>query len=98
MYFSAASDSGTLGASNGGRLKLANIVRQSLAAKSAYVGPGTGRAETVPNMRVNWLSLYRQRERLAVLVARNFEGPVVVVDAGWLRKVDWVVSNMFAVR
>jgi len=46
-----------LGASSGGRLKDAKTVMQSRAAKRAYEAPGMGRADTVPNRRVNWLSL-----------------------------------------
>jgi len=57
IYFSAASESGILGASRGGRLKDAKTVKQSRAAKRAYEAPGMGRAETVPKRRVNWLSL-----------------------------------------
>lgn len=35
--------------------------------------------------------------RFAVEVATNFEGPEVVVLAGWLCVVDWKVSRVLAV-
>ena len=57
-----------------------------------------GRAETVPNIFVNWLSLYRQRLRFAVLVAANLERPLLVAEAGLLVVVDLTVSRVFAVR
>lgn len=88
MYFSAASESGRDGAMIDGRLKDAKTVMQSLTAKSAYVTPGTGREETVPNRRVNCESLYRHRERFAALVATNLAGPLEVLEAGASETVD----------
>lgn len=96
-YFSAASDRGREGASNGGRLNDAKMVRQSLAANKLYVIGGTGRGDTVPKSFVNWLSLYRHRLRLALLVAANFAGPLVTVDAALPEVVDLNVSSMLAV-
>ena len=57
-----------------------------------------GRAETVPNILVNWLSLYRQRLRFAVLVAANLARPLLVAEAGLLFTVDLTVSRVLAVR
>lgn len=96
--FCAASDRGIRGAIKGGRLKEANMVRQSLAAKSAYVGPGTGRAEPVPKRRVNWLSLYKHSDKFAALVPTNLEAPEEVVDADLLLRTDLVVSIVLAVK
>lgn len=39
-----------------------------------------------------------QRERLAALVAVNLERPEVVVEAGRLERVAFVVSSVLAVR
>lgn len=75
----------------------AKTVIQSRAAKRAYETGGMGRAETVPNIRVNWLSLYRQSERFAVLVATNFEAPLEVEEAGLFEVVDLNVSRALAV-
>lgn len=58
-----------------GRLNDAKIVIESRIANSAYVTGGTDRADTVPNILVNWLSLIMVKLRLAVLVAANFAGP-----------------------
>lgn len=96
-YFSAASDNGSEGAINGGRLNDAKMVRQSLAANRPYVTGGTGRGDTVPKSFVNWLSLYRHKLRLAVLVARNLAGPLVVADASLPAVVDLKVSSVLAV-
>ena len=81
-------------------MKDAKTVMQSRAAKSAYEAGGIGRPEesVAPKRRVNWLSLYRHRERLAALVAENLARPVVVLDAGSLRRVAEVVSRVLAVR
>lgn len=49
-----------------------------------------------PKRRVNWLSLYRQRARLQLLVAANLEGPAVMVDAGALVVVLTTVSSVLA--
>ena len=63
-----------------GMLKEAKMVRQSRMVKRAKVGRGTGREapEVLPNIWVKRLSLYRQRARLEVEVARNLEVPAVV--------------------
>lgn len=74
------------------------MVRQSLAAKRAYVGPGTGRAEPVPKRRVNWLSLYKQSERFATLVPMNLDVPEDVVEGAWLPTTDLLVSIALAVK
>ena len=81
-----------------GRLKEAKMVKLSRAAKRAYETGGIGRGETVPNIFVNWESLYRQRERLAALVAVNLEIPEDVEEAGLLEVVDLRVSRELAVR
>lgn len=49
-------------------------------------------------MRAKWESLYRQRDMLTVLVARNFAGPAVVVAAGEEWRVEERVSTALAVR
>ena len=85
------------GARSGGRLNEAKMVIQSLAAKSAYETPGIGRAETVPYMRANWLSLYKHRDRLVADVARNLDGPEEVLEYDLLAIVDFVVSIALAV-
>ena len=48
-------------------------------------------------MRVNWESLYRQRLILTVLVARNLEGPAVVVLGGLFFSALDMVSILLAV-
>lgn len=63
--------------------------------------PGTGRGAApvlAPKSLVNCESLYRQSERLAVEVARNFCGPAVMVEAGVEVRVEVAVSSVFAVR
>jgi len=52
----------------------------------------------VPNIFVNWLSLYRQRLTLAADVARNLDVPVVVEEADLPALVDLKVSSRLAVR
>ena len=74
------------------------MVRQSRAAKRAYVTGGIGRGDTAPKILVNWLSLYKHRLKLAALVATNFEGPLVVCAADLFWVVDLNVSNELAVR
>jgi hypothetical protein len=87
------------GASSGGRLNEAKMVMQSRIVKSAKVGNGTAREGPVePKSCVNLLSLYRQRARLAVLVARNFGVPAVVEDAGIEYRVEEAVSMVLAVK
>ncbi len=54
--------------------------------------PGGG-----PNMRANWLSLYRHRDMLTLVVARNLAGPDVVVLAGLFDTVLLSVSTALAV-
>ena len=48
-------------------------------------------------MRVNWESLYKQRLMLTLLVARNLEGPAVVVLGGLSLIVLEMVSMLLAV-
>ena len=76
----------------------AKIVRQSRAAKRAYVTGGMGRGDPVPKILVNWLSLYRHKLRLAALVATNFEGPLEICAADLFCVVDLNVSSELAAR
>lgn len=48
-------------------------------------------------MRANWLSLYRHRDMLTLVVARNLAGPDVVVLAGLFDTVLLSVSTALAV-
>ena len=48
-----------------------------------------------PNMRANWLSLYRQRDMLTDVVARNLAGPDVTVLVGLFEIVLLIVSIVF---
>lgn len=76
------------------------MVRQSRTVKRAKVGRGTGRGDE-PGEEKSWVkreSLYRQRARLAVEVARNLGGPEVVVEAGVEWSVDEAVSSALAVK
>ena len=102
MYFRTSDDMcrSKRGARRGGRLKEANMVRQSRTVKRAKVGSGTGRGEDADELKswVKRLSLYRQSARFAELVARNFGVPAVVIVGGLFRKVDVAVSIVFAVR
>jgi hypothetical protein len=87
------------GASKGGRLKEAKMVRQSRTVKRANVGIGTGRLGPLePKSWVNWLSLYRQRARLDVDVATNLVVPAVVEPMGVLARTEAKVSMAFAVK
>lgn len=98
MYFSAASDRGRLGAIKGGRLKLAKMVSESRKAKVKSVMGGTGRADTVPYILVNWESLIMVNPTLATLVAANLSKPADVRLAGRARVVDLKVSKKFALK
>jgi hypothetical protein len=89
---------GNLGASRGGTLNDAKMVRESRSVKSKYVGEGRGRAATGLKRRVKWVSFQRQRERFAREVAANFGVPWVVALAGEGLTVEDVVSITFAVR
>lgn len=89
---------GNLGASIGGTLKEANIVRESRSVKSRYVGVGMGRAATGLKRRVKWVSFQRQRERFVMDVAANLDVPWVVALAGEGSTVENAVSIAFAER
>lgn len=88
------------GASRGGMLNEANIVRQSRRAKTAKHGRGTGRGAAAPGARKSltkaW-SLYTHSDTLAREEAANLAGPEVVVRAGEADKVDVAVSRALAV-
>jgi hypothetical protein len=87
------------GASSGGRLKEAKMVRQSRTVKRAKVGRGTGRDEPAePKICVNLLSLYRQSARLVVDVPRNLGVPAVVDEGGVECRVEEAVSMVLAVK
>lgn len=66
---------GSLGASMGGTLKDAKMVRESRNVKSMYVGEGSGRAATGLKRRVKWVSFHRQRDRFVREVAANLDVP-----------------------
>jgi hypothetical protein len=89
---------GSLGASIGGTLKDAKIVRQSRSVNSRYVGVGIGRAATGLKRRVKWVSFQRQRVRLVREVAANLDVPWVVALAGDGLTVEDAVSIAFAER
>jgi hypothetical protein len=87
------------GASRGGRLKDAKMVRQSRTVKRAKVGRGTGREGPVdPKSCVKRLSLYRQSARFEVEVATNLGVPAVVEVIESRDMVDDAVSIEFAVK
>ena len=91
----------SLGASRGGRLKEAKMVRQSRMVKRAKVGRGTGRlgpAEAAAKSCVNWLSLYRHRARFEAEVAANLVVPAVVLVKGVCVRADETVSIVLAVK
>lgn len=52
----------------------------------------------MPKRRANWLSLYRHRDRFALLVAENLARPEVVLLAGVRERVEETVSIVLAVR
>jgi hypothetical protein len=89
---------GNFGARTGGTLNDAKIVRQSRNVNSRYVGAGRGRGAVGEKRRVKCVSFQRQRERFAKEVAANFGVPWVVEMAGEGRRVDEMVSMVFAVR
>lgn len=79
-------------------LKLANIVIQSLRAKSAYDGPGTGRGGPPgPKSRTKAWSFIKQSPMFAVDDAANLVVPAVTNAAGLFFIVDVTVSSVFAV-
>ena len=86
-------------------MKDANTVSESRRAKSASVAFGTsflgsvepGEGEAEPNMRAKRASLYRQRDMLVVVVARNLAGPAETVEAGRGVRVAVRVSVRLAV-
>jgi hypothetical protein len=83
-----------------GRLKDANIVMLSRAAKRAYDKRGivdAGSDEGLPNNRANWLSLYTQAVIFTQLVARNLLVEAVVVCEGVEEMVEVSVSIVLAV-
>lgn len=87
-----------MGASIGGTLNDANIVRESRNVKSIYVGEGSGRATTGLKRRVKWVSFQRQRDRFVKEVAANLDVPWVVALAGEGLIVEEAVSIAFAER
>ena len=89
---------GMYGASSGGTLNDAKIVRQSRSVNSAYDAGGSGRGVVVPNRRVKCVSFHRQRDKFAADVAVNFAVPWVVLVSGVLRMVEDAVSMVLAVR
>lgn len=89
---------GSLGASRGGTLNDAKMVRESRKVKSIYVGAGSGRAATGLKRRVKWVSFQRQNERFVREVAANLEVPWVVALAGEGLMVEDAVSIAFAER
>lgn len=89
---------GSLGASIGGTLNDANMVRESRNVKSIYVGEGRGRAATGLKRRVKWVSFQRHRERFVREVAANLDVPWVVELAGEGLMVEDEVSIAFAER
>lgn len=60
----------------GGALKLAAMVRESLAANRRYDKAGNGFVATVPNILVKALSLYMQADILTAVVPTNFAADV----------------------
>lgn len=62
-------------------------------AAATFKGEGSG-----PNMRANWLSLYKPMLIFTVEVAKNLAGPAVVLAAGAGVTVLHSVSVELAVR
>lgn len=89
---------GSLGASMGGTLNDAKIVRESRSVNNIYVGEGSGRAATGLKRRVKWVSFQRQRDRFVREVAANLDVPWVVALAGEGLIVEDAVSIAFAER
>jgi hypothetical protein len=88
------------GAIKGGRLKEANMVRESRMANKAYDSLGIvapGDEEGAPNIFANCESLYTQILMLTEEVAMNFVLPEVTADAFLDETVDDIVSTVFAV-
>jgi hypothetical protein len=89
---------GMCGASSGGTLNDAKMVKLSRRMNRANVGPGTGRGVVVLKSFVKCASFHNDSDTFAAEAAANFEVPWVMVEAGLLLIVDRTVSMVFAVR
>jgi hypothetical protein len=89
---------GICGASKGGILKLAAMVKESRRAKSTNVVDGIGRGVTGEKSLVKFASFHKPRERLVSDVAANLAVPWVVLWAGLLVMVEEAVSMALAAR
>jgi hypothetical protein len=87
---------GICGASRGGTLNDAKMVKQSRSMKSAYVGGGMGRGEVVEKSLVKCESFQSERVMFEADVAANFIVPWVVVEQGLERMVERMVSIALA--
>lgn len=73
------------------------MLRRASAAAGDEADPAAEGGFSGPNIRVNWLSLYRLRLMFTVEVAKNLAGPAVVLDAGVEYTVLLSVSVVLAV-
>lgn len=89
---SAYVSSGTL------RAGIARAVDAPRGPEVATVEEVEGMGLAAPNMRVNWLSLYRHSVMFVQNVARNLGIPAVVALAELELTVEETVSTMFAER
>lgn len=78
------------------------MLRRASAAAGDEDDPAVEGDFSGPNMRVNWLSLYRLKLMFTVDVAKNLAGPAVVLGAGVeytvLHSVSVVLAVMYVLK